>query len=161
MGFLIVEKSVLTICKKPIPQALGAADHFYLASTPTGSDTLGWGPLGIEITGVVQVTAKELERVERFIKTSKYSISVHNCEHFANYVLHGINHSRQMYNSFKQMGAIVVEMLQPVNSASSNYSDALAKQAAYHLNEQLRKVKIDRANAERVEFWSLRGVDCS
>jgi hypothetical protein len=59
------------------------------------------------------------------------------------------------------MGAIVVEMLQPVNSASSNYSDALAKQAAYHLNEQLRKVKIDRANAERVEFWSLRGVDCN
>jgi hypothetical protein len=59
------------------------------------------------------------------------------------------------------MGAIVVEMLQPVNSASANYSDAVAKQAAYRLNEQLRRVKIDRANAERVEFWSLRGVDCN
>lgn len=160
MGFEIVERSILTICKKPIPQALGGADHFYLASTKNSSDTLGWGPLGIELTGVVQVTAKELERVEKFIKASKYSISVHNCEHFANYVLHGINHSRQMYTSFKQMGANVVEMLQPVRSASANYSDAVAKQAAYRLNNQLRKVKIERANAERVEFWSLRGIDC-
>lgn len=161
MGFVIVEKSVLTICKKPIPQALGGADHFYLASSKTASNTLGWGPLGIELTGEVQVTAKELERVEQFIKASKYSISVHNCEHFANYVLHGINHSRQMYHSFKQMGANVVEMLQPVKSASANYSDAVARQVAYHLNNQLRKVKIDRANTERVEFWSLRGVDCN
>jgi hypothetical protein len=161
MGFVIVEKSVLTIWKKPIPQALGGADHFYLASSKTGINTLGWGPLGIELTGIVQITAKELQRVEKFIKASKYSISVHNCEHFANYVLHGINHSRQMYNSFKQMGANVVEMLQPVNSASANYSDAVAKQAAYRLNQQLRKVKIDRANAARVEFWSLRGVDCN
>lgn len=161
MGFAIVEKSVLTICKNPIPQALGGADHFYLASSTTGSDTLGWGPLGIELTGVVQVTGKELERVERFIKASKYSISVHNCEHFAYYVLHGINHSRQMYNSFKQISATVVEILQPVNSASANYSDAVAKQVAYRLNEQLIKVKIDRTNAERVEFWSLRGIDCT
>lgn len=159
MGFVIVQKSILTICKKPIPQALGGADHFYLTATQTGSDTLGWGPLGIELTGAVHVTAKELERVERFIKASKYSISVHNCEHFANYVLHGINHSRQMYDSFNQIGAIVVEMLQPVNSASANYSDAVAMQAAYLLNEQLRKAKIDYANAERVEFWSLLGVD--
>jgi len=66
-----------------------------------------------------------------------------------------------MYNSFKQMGANVVEMLQPVKSASANYSDAVARQVAYNLNKQLRKVKIERANAERVEFWNLRGIDCT
>lgn len=161
MGFVLVEKSVLTICKKQIPQAFGAANHFYLVSARAGSGTLGWGPQGIELTGVVQVTAKELERVGKFIKASKYSISVHNCEHFANYVLYGINHSRQMYELFKQMGAYVVGVLQPVNSSSSNYSDAAARQAAYRLNEQLRKVKIDRVNSERVEFWRLRGIACN
>lgn len=158
MGLETVEKSVLVIRKKPILWTLGWADHFYLASPQAGGGTLGWGPQGIELTGLVAVTAKELERVEQFVNASKYSVSVHNCEHFASYVLYGINHSRQMYDSFVQMGANVVEMLQPVNGASANYSDAVARQAAFRLNEQLRKVKIDRANAERIEFWGLRGT---
>ena len=160
MEFVVVGESVLTVFKKPIPQALGGADHFYLASTKNARDTLGWGPQGIELVGTVRVTALEIERVEKFMKASKYSISVHNCEHFANYVLHGISHSRQMYNSFKQMGAKVVEMLRPVQSASENYSETVAKQVAYRLNEHLRMARIDRANSRRVEFWSSRGIEC-
>jgi hypothetical protein len=160
MGFEIVEKSVLTLCKKQIPQAFGGADHFYLSSSKTGRDALGWGTRGIEVTGVVKVTAEELDRIEKFIEASPYSASVNNCEHFANYVLHGISYSSQMHNSLKQMGAKAIEILQPVKSASANYSDAVAKQIAYKLNQQLRQVKVDRANAERVEFWRLRGVDC-
>jgi len=160
MGLAIVEKSVLTLCKKPIPQAFGGAVHYFLSSSKTGRDALGWGTRGIEITGVVKVTAEELERIEKFIKASPYSLSVHNCEHFANYVLHGISHSSQMYYSLKEMGAKAIEILQPVKSASVNYSDAATNQIAYKLNQQLRQVKVDRANAERIEFWRLRGVDC-
>jgi hypothetical protein len=83
MEFVVVGESVLTVFKKPIPQALGGANHFYLASKKNARDTLGWGPQGIELVGKVRVTAIETERVERFMKASKYSISVHNCEHFA------------------------------------------------------------------------------
>ena len=160
MGFEIVKTSVLILCKKSIPQAFGGAFHYYLSSSKTGRDTLGWGPLGIELTGVVKVTAKELERIEKFIKASPYSISVNNCEHFANYVLNGISHSSQMHNSLKQMGANAVAILQPVKSASVNYSDAVVNQIAYKLNQQLHQVKVARANAERIEFWRLRGVNC-
>ncbi|MCP9913060.1 hypothetical protein KBZ07_06520, partial [Cyanobium sp. BA20m-14] len=71
-----------------------------------------------------------------------------------------ISHSRQVYNSFKQMGAKVVEMLRPVQSVSENYSETVARQVAYRLNEQLRMARIDRANSRRVEFWSSRGIEC-
>jgi hypothetical protein len=161
MGFEIVEKSVLAIFKKPIHPALGMADHFYLASSKTASGSLEWGPFGIELTGVIQVTAKELERVEKFIKASKYCISAHNCEHFVNYVLYGMNYSTQIHNSFKQMGALAIKILQPAKSSSANYNDAVAKQLAYRIGIQIRKNKINRANAERIEFWSLRGVNCN
>ena len=147
MGFEIVDKSVLAIFKKPIYSALGMADHFYLASSKTASGSLEWGPLGIELTGVIRVTAKELERVEIFIKASKYCVSTHNCEHFVNYVLHGMNYSAQMHNSYKQMGALAVKILQPAKSSSANYADAMAKQLAYRIDIQIRK--------------SLRGVNCN
>ena len=60
MGFEIVDKSVLAIFIKPIYSTLGMADHFYLASSKTASGSLEWGPFGIQLTGVIQVTAKEL-----------------------------------------------------------------------------------------------------
>lgn len=161
MGFEIVDKSVLAICKKPIHSAFGMVDHFYLASSKTASGSLEWGPFGIQLTGAIQVTAKELERVEKFIEASKYCVSAHKCEHFANYVLHGINYSAQMHNSFKQMGALAIKILQPAKSSSANYTDAMAKQLAYRINIQIRMNKINQANAERIEFWSLRGVICN
>ncbi|MDM7954578.1 MAG: hypothetical protein QUV07_15365 [Cyanobium sp. CZS 25K] len=159
MGLKIVSKSVLSVHKKRIPIAFGFADHYFLAVSKYGHDTLGWGRAGIELSGEVKITRAELQRVERFLEAASYSISVHNCEHFANYVLYGINHSSQMYTFFKCIGADIVSLLQPTQAASENYSDAFARQVAYRLNEQLRNSKIERANRERVEFWRLRGVD--
>ena len=158
MGFELVEKSVLRIWKYPLVLG-GLADHYYLATSKKGPDRLGWGPKGLELEGTVKVTAAELERVDKFIKAARYSISVHNCEHFANYVLHGLPQSSQMYLAFKQMGADVLAKLQPTQSVKQNRNAILAQLAAEVLQENHRRARIDKANQERIAFWRARGVE--
>jgi hypothetical protein len=95
MGFELVESSVLQVFKGPIPELAGLADHYYLAETSNPHHSVGWGASGLELRSSVRITSLELERVERFMAAAKYSIAVNNCEHFANYILHGINLSSQ------------------------------------------------------------------
>lgn len=86
----------------------------------------------------------------------KYSITVNNCEHFANYILYGINLSSQQHTWWKSLGAEVISLLQPVQGVRDNYSSFIGQQAAEILNENLRQAKIEQANRERTEFWKSR-----
>jgi hypothetical protein len=159
MGFEIVESSVLKVFKIPIQELAGLADHYYLAETSSLHNSVGWGAKGLELRGVVKITQQEFERVERFISVAKYSIAINNCEHFANYVLHGINLSSQQHTWWKCLGAEIISLLQPVQSVGGNYNSFIGHQVAEMLNENLRQAKIERANRERIEFWKSRGID--
>jgi hypothetical protein len=152
MGFEIVESSVLKVFKKPIQEFVGLADHYYLAETPSSLNSLGWGPNGLELRGTIKITEQELERVERFMLSARYSIAINNCEHFANYVIHGINLSSQQYTWWKSLGAEVISFLQPVQSKRANYNSFMARQISEVFQENLRQARIEKANRERNEF---------
>lgn len=156
MIFEIVETSVLKVCKSPIRKLIGFADHYYLSENEDIRNSLGWGSRGIEVRGLVRTTVQERERVEQFIQAVKYDMAISNCEHFANYVLHGINLSSQQHTWWKCLGAEVISLLQPVQGVKDNYSSFIGQQAAEVLNENLRQAKIEQANRERIEFWQAR-----
>ncbi|MGI0487981.1 hypothetical protein ACN4EK_21285 [Pantanalinema rosaneae CENA516] len=161
MRFEVVESSVLRVFKVPIQELAGLADHYYLAETPGLSNSLGWGPNGLELRGVVKITSQESERVQKFMSVAQYNISVNNCEHFANYVLYGINLFSQQYTWWKCFGAEVISLLQPVQTIGGNYNSFTRQQVAEVLNENLRQAKIEKANQEQIEFWKSRGIDVS
>ncbi len=156
MAFLSVDRSVLKVFKIPITISLGLADHYYLSEEKGLSDSLGWGPTGIELQGEVKITQEELERVEQFMMAVKYNIAINNCEHFANYVLYGINLSTQQHVWWKELSAKAISSLLPVNSNHKNIDQAVGHLAANILNENLRLAKIERANQARIEFWEAR-----
>ncbi len=159
MGFKVVESSVLKVFKMPIQELAGLADHYYLAETSSLHNSLGWGTNGLELRGAVKITPQEFERIGRFMSVAKYNIAINNCEHFANYVLHGINLSSQQHIWWKYLGSEVISLLQPVQSVGGNYNSFIGHQVAEVLNENLRQAKIERANRERIEFWKSRGID--
>lgn len=159
MGYETVESSVLKVFKVPIDGFVGLVDHYYLAEVAGLQNSLGWGALGVELQGTVRVTTQELQRVERFIQVAAYNLAVNNCEHFANYVLYGINLSSQQHTWWKCLGAELISLLQPVQSVGGNYNSFVGQQAAHVLNENLRQAKIEKANREGIEFWKSRGID--
>jgi hypothetical protein len=159
MKFEIIESSVLQIFKVPIQELASFADHYYLAETANLYNSVGWGLNGLELRGVVKLTPKEFERLERFMSVAKYSIAVNNCEHFANYILYGINLSSQQHTWWKCLGAEIVSLLQLVQGVEDNYSSFMGQQIADVLNKNLRQAKIEKANRERIEFWQSRGID--
>lgn len=159
MGFQRVETNVLRVCKLPIQSLAGLADHYFLSETGSYQNSLGWGPKGLELKGTIKVTDLQLERVEKFMAAAKYSIAVNNCEHFANYVLYGLNLSSQQHTWWKGLGAEVISLLQPTQGIGANYQSFTRQQVADVLNETLRQERIRRANQERVEFWESRGID--
>ncbi len=156
MSFVIVEFSQLKICKISIREILGFAEHYYLSETSGLDDSVDWNVNGIELRGVVRVTRDELDRINKFISAAKYNISINNCEHFANYVLYGINLSSQQHTWWKCLSADVISLLQPAQSISGNYNSFMSQQIAEVLNENLRQVKVDKANQDRIEFWKNR-----
>lgn len=158
MTFEVVETSVLKVFKIQIMELAGLADHYYLSETPSLHNSIGWGANGLELRGLVKITLQELERVEIFISVAKYNIAVNNCEHFANYILYGINLSSQQYTWWKCMGAEVISLLQPVQNVSGNYNSFINQQIANVLSENLRQAKTEKANRERIEFWESRGI---
>jgi hypothetical protein len=159
MSFELVESSVLKICKICIHELVGLADHYFLSEFNNIDTSVGWGATGLELRGKVRVTSQEMERIERFIAVIRYDISLNNCEHFANYVLHGLNFSSQQHVWWKSLGASVISFLQPTQSVRENYHSHVCNQIAEVLSDNLRKAKIERANRERIEFWKSRGVD--
>lgn len=159
MGFELVESSMLRVFKVPLQQLAGFADHYYLAETSSPYNSAGWGPTGLELQGKVRVTLQELERIEQFTAVAKYSIAVNNCEHFANYVLYGINLSSQQHTWWKCLGAEAIGLLQPVPNIGDNYNGFMEQQIRKILNENLRQAKIERANLDRINFWKARGID--
>ena len=159
MGFQLGETNVLRVCKMPIQSLAGLADHYFLSEAGRFDNSLGWGPKGLELKGVVKVTELQLERVEQFMAAAQYSIAINNCEHFANYVLYGINLSSQQHTWWKDLGAEVISRLQPTQGRGANYQTFMRQQVAELLNENLRQERIKRANQERIDFWKARGVD--
>jgi hypothetical protein len=164
MSLKIVKFSVLQIYKTPIKNLVGLANHYYLAEVPDPNlhNSLGWGRNGIEIQGKVRITRPEFERLERFLSASKYSVSLHNCEHFANYVLYGIKLCSQKDIFWKSLGADILEILNVgldgSQSKRENYNSFINQQIAQIFAENLRQAKIERANQERIEFWKNRGI---
>ena len=72
--FILVEHSNLQVCRFRLKETLGLAYHYYLSEQRDFAQSLGWAPTGLEVQGRVHVTAKELERVERFIAAARYSL---------------------------------------------------------------------------------------
>jgi hypothetical protein len=156
MNFVVVEFGVLNVHKMPIQELIGFADHYYLSETPGLDYSVGWGSSGIELYGVVKVTPVELDRINKFISAAKYNIAINNCEHFANYVFHGINLSSQQHTWWKCLSADIISILQLTQSISENYNSFMSQQIAEVLNENLRQAKIDSANQDRIDFWKNR-----
>jgi hypothetical protein len=156
MRFVFVEYSLLRAFKLRIHEACGFVDHYYLSETPGLDNSVGWGPSGIELHGAVNVTSEELDRINQFTSAAKYNIAINNCEHFANYVLYGINLSSQQHTWWKCISADLVSLLQPTQSISENYNSFMSQQIAEVLNENLRQAKIDKANQDRRKFWENR-----
>lgn len=160
-SFTLVEKSVLRICKFPIKEALLIANHFYLSDRGDFSHSLGWGPSGLEVRGRVQLTTKEIERIDQFVGAARYSIATNNCEHFAKYVKHGLPLSAQLDTWWMRLGAEAIAMLQPTQDKRTNISDYVGKQVSDLFKENLRQARIARASQRRGDFWKARGVDLS
>ncbi|GAB4352892.1 MAG: hypothetical protein Fur0042_21530 [Cyanophyceae cyanobacterium] len=159
MSFELTESSVLRVCKTPIHGLVGLADHYFLSEFNSLNHSLGWGPNGLEVRGRMRTTSQEMGRVKRFMAAAKYNICLDNCEHFANYVLYGLNLSSQQGLWWKNLGASVISLLQPTQSVSENYHSHISRQISEVLNENLRQAKIERANRERIEFWKARGIE--
>ena len=156
MTFKIIENSVLKVCQIKI--ALGFAEHYFLSENNNFNNSLGWGHKGLELRGKVRITYKQAERIKIFTTAAKYNISLHNCEHFVNYVLYGLNLSSQKNLWWKNLGANVISCLQPTQSVQENCQEYMRQQIADVLKENLRQAKIDRVNREHIEFWQGRGI---
>ena len=158
MGLEVVDISVLRVCKIKIAVLAGLADHYFLSEHNNLDHSVGWGLAGLEVRGRVRVTKKEQQRIERFVAAARYDIAMNNCEHFANYVAHGLALSTQQHTWWKDLSAKTIRMLQPSQDTNSNISDAIGREVADVLNENLRQAKVRKANQERIAFWEARAV---
>jgi hypothetical protein len=158
MGLVVVDNSVVKVCKTKIAVLACLADHYFLSERNNLDHSVGWGPAGLEIRGRVRVTKSEQQRIERFIAAARYDIAMNNCEHFANYVAHGLALSTQQHTWWKDLSAKTIRILQPTQDKHSNISDAIGREVANLLNENLRQARIRNANQERIAFWEARGV---
>lgn len=158
MGLELVDNSVLKVCKTKITVLARLADHYFLSERNNLDLSIGWGPAGLEIRGRVRVTKSEKQRIERFVAAARYDIAVNNCEHFANYVAHGLALSTQQHIWWKDLSAKTIRVLQPTQDKHSNINDAIGREVADFLKENLRQARIRNANQERIAFWEARGV---
>lgn len=158
MGLEVVEISVLHVRKIKIAVLAGLADHYFLSEHNNLDHSVGWGPAGLEIRGRVRVTKAEQQRIARFAAAARYDIAMNNCEHFANYVAHGLALSTQQHTWWKDLSAKTIRILQLTQDTHSNISDAIGCEVADVLNENLRQAKIRKANQDRIAFWEARGV---
>ena len=158
MGLEVVNISGLKVCKIKIAVLAGLADHYFLSKHNNLDNSVGWGPAGLEVRGRVRVTKTEKQRIECFVAAARYDIAMNNCEHFANYVAHGLALSTQQHTWWKDLSAKSIRMLQQSQDIHSNISDAIGQEVADILNENLRQAKICKANQERINFWEARGV---
>jgi len=158
MALEVVSISRLQVCRIKIAVLASLADHYFLSEHNRLDRSVGWGPAGLKIQGRVRVTKLELQRIERFIAAARYDIAINNCEHFANYVAHGLALSIQQHTCWKDLSAKTIRILQPTQNKHRNISDAIGQEAANVLNENLRQAKIRNANLEKIAFWEARGV---
>lgn len=156
MTIEIIKESVLNVCKIKIP--LGLAEHYFLSENNNLNNSIGWEYKGLELKGKVRITQQESERIKIFTTAAKYNISLHNCEHFANYVLYGLNLSSQKNLWWKNLGANIISCLQPTQSVRKNCQRYMRQQIADVLKENLRQATIERVNREHKEFWEARGI---
>ncbi|MFM7384121.1 MAG: hypothetical protein ACKO1W_13885 [Microcystaceae cyanobacterium] len=149
-GFEIVEDNSLKIFKMPIQTLGGLADHYYLSETEGLNHSIGWGPQGIELRGWVKITRQQHQRIQQFSQTAKYNIALNNCEHFANYVIYGLDISSQQSTWWKFLGSDIIQRLQPSQTVSQN----LGQEISQVLNHNLILVKISKFQTEYENFLS-------
>jgi len=158
MALELADISVLQVCKIKITVLAGLADHYFLSEHNKLDHSVGWGPAGLEIRGRVRVARSEQQRIGRFVTAARHDIAMNNCEHFANYVAHGLALSTQQHTWWKDLSSKTIRILQPTQDTHSTISDAIGREIADILNENLRQAKIDKSNQERIAFWEARGV---
>ena len=148
-SFTIVEKNSLKIFKMQIKELVSLADHYYLSETEGVHNSIGWGPKGIELRGIISITIEQHQRIKQFTEAVKYNIALNNCEHFANYVMYGLNLSSQQQNWWKSLGSDIIQRLQPSNSINQNIEQEIANL----LNYNLAIVKISKFQKEYLDFY--------
>lgn len=148
-SFTIVEKNSLKIFKMQIKELVSLADHYYLSETEGVHNSIGWGPKGIELRGIISITTEQHQRIKQFTEAVKYNIALNNCEHFANYVMYGLNLSSQQQNWWKSLGSDIIQRLQPSNSINQNIEQEIANL----LNYNLAVVKISKFQKEYLDFY--------
>ncbi|MBV5260213.1 hypothetical protein FLX56_17520 [Synechococcus moorigangaii CMS01] len=152
--FELVPDNHLCIFKEKIAILGGLADHYFLSETPGLDNSLGWGPNGVELRGKVSITHKQLERIKQFIDTARYHLALHNCEHFANYILHGLPLSSQQMTWHKGLGATILGRLQPQQSIAENILADINRQ----LKHQLQVERAKRARQKIYRFCQERQI---
>lgn len=151
----LVKVNILKVYRTSIGEIAGLAEHYYLSESPGLDDSVGWGPYGLELRGKIKLTPDQLDRMNRFILASKYDINVNNCEHFANFIVYGINLSSQQHVWWKNLGSSTIRKLQYANSVNDNICALLSK----NLTNNLRKIKLEAAKIEAVDFISNNWPD--
>ncbi|PZV25311.1 MAG: NC domain-containing protein [Snowella sp.] len=132
-----------------IKELVSLADHYYLSETEGVHNSIGWGPKGIELRGIISITTEQHQRIKQFTEAVKYNIALNNCEHFANYVMYGLNLSSQQQNWWKSLGSDIIQRLQPSNSINQNIEQEIANL----LNYNLAVVKISKFQKEYLDFY--------
>ncbi|MEB3224489.1 MAG: hypothetical protein VKJ86_01660 [Synechococcus sp.] len=146
--FELVPENRLSVFKESIAVLGGLADHYFLSETPGLSNSLGWGPRGIELRGTVRITQAQMTRVRQFMDTARYHIALHNCEHFANYVLFGLPLSSQQTTWHKGLGATIVAQLQPKQTITENI--------LVDINRQLKhRLQVERAKRAKQKIYQF------
>ncbi|QCS48465.1 hypothetical protein FEK30_02870 [Picosynechococcus sp. PCC 11901] len=153
--FELVPENQLSVFKESIAVLGGLADHYFLSETPGLSNSLGWGPKGIELRGQVKITQTQVTRVQQFVETARYNIALHNCEHFANYILHGLPLSSQQTTWHKGLGATVIAQLQPKQTITENILADINRQFKHRL--QVERAK--RAKQEIYQFCQAHQIE--
>ena len=148
-SFTIVEKNSLKIFKMQIKELVSLADHYYLSETEGVHNSIGWGPKGIELRGIISITTEQYQRIKQFTEAVKYNIALNNCEHFANYFMYELNLSSQQQNWWKSLGSDIIQRLQPSNSINQNIEQEIANL----LNYNLAVVKISKFQKEYLDFY--------
>lgn len=155
--FEITLENRLAVFKIKIPQLAGLADHYYLSESRGLKNSIGWGPQGIELRGKVCLTLEQINRIKQFMSVARYNIEIHNCEHFANYVLYGLNLSTQKETLHKNIGAKIVSQLQPKQTITENILTELSE----NLKHKLKIEKAKRTKQKIYDFCQTKGIDCS
>ncbi len=152
----------VSIYSMKIEVTAGIARHYFLSSDGTFTNSIGWGPNGIEIKGKgADLTPEQEQRVRDYPQQfGPYSISTNNCEMFAWYVVTGKRFSGQTQEPIPTaISAHVISKVQPVSSLRGMEFLQMEQAIVDRFNTDLNIAQHEKRRqdqAERDEFWRKR-----